>query len=99
MVELEASAEPAVVYKFERSSHKNILINSSTGTLVDIGIVSESSCFVAVHSDAFAATDVGVEDSPVKRTCTDITNNQSTRASAQDDSSYFEVGKDLNLSN
>ena len=99
MIELEASADTSVVYKFKKIPFKNIFIDCSTGTLVDIGIESESGCFVAVHSDTFAATDIGVEDSPVRRTCTYIPNNQSTRASAQDDSSYFEVGKDLNLSN
>ena len=96
MIELEASAETSVVYEFERFSYENIFLHYSTGTLTDIGIESESSFFFAVHSNTFAATNISVKDGPGKRTCADITDNQSTRASAKNDSSNFEFSKNLN---
>ena len=93
---METSAEASFVDEFKRFWYENIFNNCSTGTLTDIGIESESSFFFAVDSDTFAATNISVEDGPGKRTCADITNNQSTRTSANNDSGNFELGKNLN---
>ena len=93
---METSAEASFVDEFKRFWYENIFNNCSTGTLTDIGIESESSFFFAVDSDTFAATNISVEDGPGERTCADITNNQSTRTSANNDSGNFELGKNLN---
>ena len=73
MVKLEASTDTSVIDEFE---------NVTACALIDISIVYESSFFFAIHSDTFAATNIGVKNGPLKRTCTSITNNHGARTSA-----------------
>ena len=82
MIKLEASTDTSVIDEFE---------NVTACALIDISIVYESSFFFAIHSDTFAATNIGVINGPLKRTCTIITNNQGTRTSAENDSGNFEL--------
>ena len=83
MVQLEASADTSVIDEFE---------NVTACALINVSIVYESSFFIAIHSDTFAATQIGIEYRPIKSTCTSITNNQGARTSAENDSSNFEFG-------
>ena len=86
MVQLEASADTSVIDEFE---------NVTACALLQISIVYKSSFFFAIISDTFATTNIRIENGPLKRTCTSISNNQGARTSAENDSSYFEFGKDL----
>ena len=83
MVKLEASADTSVIDEFK---------NVTACALLNISIVYKSSFFIAIHSDTFAATQIGIEYRPIKSTCTSITNNQGARTSAENDSSNFEFG-------
>ena len=66
MIKLEASTDTSVIDEFE---------NVTACALLDISIVYESSFFFAIHSNTFASTNVDVKNGPLKRACTNITNN------------------------
>ena len=66
MVKLEASADTSIIDEFK---------NVTACALLHISIVYESSFFFPIHSDTFAATNIGVKNGPLKRACTSITNN------------------------
>ena len=75
MVKLEASANTPVINEFENIICNYIFFNLTTYALINVSIKYESSFFVAIHSDTFAATNIGVKNGPLKRTCTSITDN------------------------
>ena len=73
MIKLEASADTSVIDEFK---------NVTACALLQSSIVYKSSFFFAIHSNTFAATNIGVKNGPLKSTYTSITNNQGARTSA-----------------